>query len=73
MCKKVQSWSGKHLSKAGREVLVKSVVEVIPTYCMSTILLPEFLGKEPDGMINSFWWGQINLQAKVLTGYCEKN
>jgi hypothetical protein len=47
---------------------VKSVVEDIPTYCMSTILLPQFIGKESHGMINSFWWGQVNLQAKLLSG-----
>lgn len=29
---KIQSWSDKHLSKAGREVLIKSVVQAIPTY-----------------------------------------
>ncbi|PNX94585.1 ribonuclease H [Trifolium pratense] len=40
MWKKIQSWSGKHLSKARREVLVKSVAQDIPAYCMSTILLP---------------------------------
>ncbi|KAK2445802.1 putative mitochondrial protein [Trifolium repens] len=57
MWKKVQSWSGKHLSKAGREVLVKSVAQAIPTYCMSTVLLPESLGEELERMINSFWWG----------------
>ncbi|PNX58969.1 ribonuclease H, partial [Trifolium pratense] len=43
MWKKIQGWSGKHLSKAGREVLVKSVAQAIPTYCMSTVLLPESL------------------------------
>ncbi|CAJ2642045.1 unnamed protein product [Trifolium pratense] len=57
MWKKIQGWSGKHLSKAGREVLVKSVAQVIPTYCMSTVLLPESLGDELEKMINSFWWG----------------
>jgi hypothetical protein len=58
MRKKVQiSWSGKHICKAGREVLVKSVAQAISTYCISTILLPESLGEELERMINSFWWG----------------
>jgi hypothetical protein len=71
--KNIQSWSGKHLSKGEREVLVTLVVEVIPTYCMSSILLLEFSGKETDEMINSFWWGQINIWAKLLIGYGGKN
>jgi hypothetical protein len=54
MWKKIQSWSGKHLSKAGHEVLVKSVAQAIPAYCMSSILLPESLGEELERMINSF-------------------
>ncbi|PNX91514.1 ribonuclease H [Trifolium pratense] len=46
MWKKVQDWSGKHLSKVGREMLEKSIAQAIPAYCMSTILLPETSGKE---------------------------
>jgi hypothetical protein len=57
MWKKIQSWSGKHLSKAGREVLVKSVAQAIPSYCMSSLLLPESLGEELEKIINSLWWG----------------
>jgi hypothetical protein len=57
MRKKIQSWSGKHLSKAGKEVLVKYDAHAIPSYCMSSLLLPESLGEELEKMINSFWWG----------------
>lgn len=43
--------------QAGREVLIKSVAQSIPTNCMSTFLLPTSLGEEIQKMINSFWWG----------------
>jgi hypothetical protein len=66
MWKKIQSWSGKHLSKAGREVLVKSVAQAIPAYCMSSILLPESLGEELERMINSFWWGSNKSSGKGI-------
>jgi hypothetical protein len=66
MWKKIQGWSGKHLSKAGREVLVKSVAQAIPTYCMSSILLPESLGEELERMINSFWWGSNRASGKGI-------
>jgi len=55
--KRIQHWSGKHLSKAGREVLIKYVAQLIPTYCMSSFLLPTTLGEEIQKMLNSFWWG----------------
>jgi len=42
--KKMNSWSGKTLSRAGREVRIKLVLQVIPTYMMSIFLIPSFLG-----------------------------
>ena len=32
---KVMGWKEKHISKAGREVLIKTVAQVIPTYSES--------------------------------------
>ncbi|MCH82487.1 RNA-directed DNA polymerase (Reverse transcriptase), partial [Trifolium medium] len=63
---KIQHWSGKHLSKARREVLIKSVAQAIPTYCMSTFLLPTTLGEEIQRMINSFWWGTNRRQGRGI-------
>lgn len=45
------------LSMAGREVLLKSVAQAIPAYCMSMYLFPQSLGDEIQRMFNSFWWG----------------
>jgi len=64
--KRIQQWSGKHLSKAGREVLIKSAAQSIPTYCMSTFLLPTTLGEEIQRMINSFWWGTNGRQGRGI-------
>ena len=33
--KKLQGWKEKLLSQAGREILIKSVIQAIPTYSMS--------------------------------------
>ena len=40
---KINSWSSKCLSKAGREVMIKSVLQSIPSYVMSIFLLPSTL------------------------------
>jgi len=67
--KRIQHWYEKHLSKAGREVLIKYVAQSIPTYRMSSFLLPTTLGDEIQKMLNSFWWGvQIDKTGKVSTG-----
>jgi hypothetical protein len=55
--KRIQNWSGKYLLKVGREVLIKSVAQTIPTYRMSSFLLPQTLGEEIQRKLNSFWWG----------------
>ena len=55
--KKLQGWKEKLLSQAGREVLIKSVIQAIPTYTMSCFKLPKGLVKDLEGLIRKFWWG----------------
>jgi hypothetical protein len=55
---KVKGWKEKLLSQAGREILIKAVVQAIPTYTMNCFKLPVTLCKEIEGIIRRFWWGQ---------------
>ncbi|KAK2384992.1 putative mitochondrial protein [Trifolium repens] len=55
--KRINSWRGRALSKAGKEVMIKSVLQSIPSYVMSVYLIPEAIIKEIERMLNSFWWG----------------
>jgi hypothetical protein len=54
---RITSWSSKLLSQAGKEVLIKSMAQAIPSYCMGVFLLPTSIGDEIERMLNSFWWG----------------
>jgi hypothetical protein len=54
---KINSWSSKCLSKAGREVMIKSGLQAIHSYVMSIFLLPETIISTIEKMMNSFWWG----------------
>lgn len=40
MCKRIQSWENMILSRSGKEVLLKTVVQALPSYAMSVFLLP---------------------------------
>jgi len=44
--KKLANWKFKFLTQAGKEILLKAVVQAIPTYCMSIFLLPATLCKD---------------------------
>ncbi|CAN1325750.1 LINE-1 retrotransposable element ORF2 protein [Linum perenne] len=54
---KLHSWLGRKVSNGGREVLIKSVAQAIPIYCMNVFMIPQTIADEIQKMINSFWWG----------------
>lgn len=54
---RMQGWSARMLSRAGKEILLKSVAQAMPNHLMSVYLLPKDLCAELERMMNSFWWG----------------
>lgn len=54
---KVQGWKHSLLSHGGREVLIRSVANSIPTYSMSCFLFPKKTCSELNSIISNFWWG----------------
>jgi len=52
IAKRIKDWLGKNLSWAGREVLVKAVAQLIPTYAMSVFRLPRNFFQDIPSMIN---------------------
>ena len=63
--KKLQGWKEKLLSQAGKEVLIKAVVQAIPTYTMSCFKLPLGFCSEIKSLIRRFWWGQKGDRRKI--------
>ena len=56
---------GKILPHAVREVLIKSVIQAIPTYTMNCFKFPKGLVKELEVLIRKFWWGNNGDNRKV--------
>lgn len=54
---KISGWKENLLSVGGKEVLLKSVTQVISTYAMSIIKLPKKLFDETEILMNRYWWG----------------
>ena len=63
--KKIQGWKGQMLSRAGKEVLIKAIVQSIPTYTMGVFLLPVKLCNDLNAMCARLWWGQIGNERKI--------
>jgi hypothetical protein len=55
--KRMQDWKLKFLSQAGQEILLKAVIQAIPTYCMSVFMLPKTLCSKINSLMQQFWWG----------------
>ena len=62
---KLQEWKEKLLSQAGREVLLKAIVQAIPTFAMSCFKLPTSLCHDIEVMIKNFFWGQRGDRRKI--------
>jgi hypothetical protein len=46
-------------------MLLKSVVQALPTYCMGVFQLPILLGKYVNNLMQSFWWQHMNKNFKI--------
>lgn len=57
---RVSNWKNIFLSQADKEVLLKSIVQVISTYTMSIFLLPRKTCKDIASTMAKFWWGNRN-------------
>ncbi|GKV21663.1 hypothetical protein SLEP1_g31620 [Rubroshorea leprosula] len=54
---KIKGWKTKLLSRAGKEILIKAVVQAILTYCMGCFKLPQDFLQSLNSIISNFWCG----------------
>lgn len=62
---KLQGWESRLLSQVGREVLIKAVIQAIPTFTMGCFKIPLGLCHNIEAMIKKFWWGQRGDRRKI--------
>lgn len=65
IAKRINGWKEKFISKAGKEVLIKTAAQVIPTYLMSLLLLPKVLCSDINSIMAKYWWGQTSNERKI--------
>ncbi|XP_037491748.1 uncharacterized protein LOC119369495 [Jatropha curcas] len=64
--KKLNSWKRRCLSKAGKEVMLKTVLQALPNYVMNLFVLPKTFCHELQRMLSNFWWGKGKNHDKGL-------
>ncbi|KAM2075160.1 hypothetical protein ACFX1T_038088 [Malus domestica] len=62
---KLQGWKQSTLSKAGKEVLIKVVVQAIPAYPMNIFKFPAVVCDDLDALVAGFWWGKAGGGGKI--------
>lgn len=53
---KIRSWDNKFVSKLGKEMLIKTVAQALPSYAMSVFLLPVEIIKDFERSLSKYWW-----------------
>ncbi|XP_042962496.1 uncharacterized protein LOC122296768 [Carya illinoinensis] len=62
---RLESWKTKHLSGAGKEVLLKAVLQAIPTYAMGIFQLPASITGRLNQLLRKHWWGYNEDTSKI--------
>lgn len=61
----LQGWKHNFFSGGGKEVLIKSVVQAIPTYAMGCFWIPKGILSKISSMCARFWWGASGDKRKI--------
>lgn len=56
MHNRIEGWDKKQLSKGGKELLIKTVSQALPTYAMSVYLLPKSICSDLESLMCKYWW-----------------
>lgn len=62
----LHSWRANFFSQAGREILLKAVIQAMPTYFMSCFRIPEGQCQEIEKLMACYWWGLVQVKKNPL-------
>ena len=62
---RIRGWKEKLLSYGGREVLLKSIIQAIPSYAMSVFKLPKQICSAITSAMSKYWWGDDDLKKHM--------
>uniref|UniRef100_A0A2C9UQM4 Reverse transcriptase zinc-binding domain-containing protein n=1 Tax=Manihot esculenta TaxID=3983 RepID=A0A2C9UQM4_MANES len=59
-------WNRNILSRAGKEILLKTVILAVPNYLMQVFLLPLRIADQLEKAMNWFWWVNFSAGSTAL-------
>lgn len=62
---KVLNWNNQYLSQIGKEIMLKSVAQALPTYSISCFHLPKSLIHEINMVMVFYWWEDKGSKKKI--------
>jgi hypothetical protein len=62
---RIQGWKEKLLSNAGKEIMIKTVAQTIPTYAMGCFDITKEVCDQISRQICRFWWNQNDRENKM--------
>lgn len=62
---KTTTGKAKTLSQAGREVMIKSVLQAIPSYILGVFRMSKHICDDINNMMSHFWWGGDKTVRKI--------
>lgn len=67
MSSRLEGWAAKHLSIAGRIVLINAVLTSIPTYYMTCLKMPKWVIGKMDRIRRRFLWHGVSPEQKKMS------
>uniref|UniRef100_A0A803QJG1 Reverse transcriptase zinc-binding domain-containing protein n=1 Tax=Cannabis sativa TaxID=3483 RepID=A0A803QJG1_CANSA len=69
---KLQGWKRGLFSQAGKEILIKAVIQALPCYVMSCFRITKGILHDIESLIARFWWGSTSNNHKIHWGKWSK-
>lgn len=62
----MQGWDKRMLSRAGKEILLKTIAQAMPNFAMSVFLLPVEVCSDLEKAMCKFWWKTNPTKSKNI-------
>jgi hypothetical protein len=63
--KRASDWIEKYMSSGAKEILVKAILQSLPTYAMWVFRFPSGLIEELNQIVRNFWWGDEHNRRRL--------